>query len=287
MPIESSRPSDDSLNAYLRSLSRIPKIQPDEADELLHELSRLRRLGDESWRDVRDRVVLHHLRLVIRTARRLRYGSVPLIDLIQEGNLGLMRAVERFDVDRGVPFPSYAAWWIRRNILRALEDQGRTVRVSADGWALDRRVRGFEREQSVRCGEKFSIEEIAGALQVPAARVDGLRGSMAGSLSCDALTPAGNTTLGELLADPAAAPPDQTVAERWQRGALARGLAEIDERARKVLVLRWGLSGGLPLTQSQVGRKFGISGARVCQLEKAALARLRRCPVLRKLAGHS
>jgi RNA polymerase primary sigma factor len=287
VPRDDERPHDNLFYAYVRSLSRIPKLAPDEVDRSFRELQRLRALGDEAWREVRDRVVMHHLRLVIGSARRMSYGSVPLLDLIQEGNLGLMRAAERFDLDRGVPFPGYADWWIQRNILRALEDQGRTVRVSAKAWALVRRVRTFEREASVRCSEAHSTEEIAAALQVSPVRVDCLRGPVVGSLSWNALAPAGNAMLGEFLADASVAPPDEAVAERWVRAALVRRLSEIDARARRVLVLSWGLGGQLPLTQEQVGRRLGISGARVSQLQKAALARLRRCPILRKLAGLS
>ena len=282
---EGERSRDELLPAYMRSLRRIPNVGHDAIDEMLAELARLRALGDEGWRDVRDRVAMHHLRMVVNIARRLHYGQLPLLDLIQEGNLGLMRAVEGFDIERGAAFPTYAGWWIRRNVLRALEDQGRTIRVSSTGWALDRRVRGYERERSVRCGDRPSSEEVADALEVAAVHVDCLRGAIPGALSCETTISADGLTIGDSLDDPSAQPPDRAVADGWLRRAVVKGLSEIGERERGILVLRWGIGGVRPLTQTQIGRRLGISGARVCQIEKLALARLRRCPIFRSLKG--
>ena len=279
----SERSDADLLPAYLRSLSSIPDLEPDELTRTLRELKRLRTLDPDAWQVVRDRVVRHHLRLVIRCAMRFRYGPVPLLDLIQEGNLGLMRAAEGFDVDRGVCFPTYAIWWIRRNILRALQGQGRAVHVSSYAWELAGRVRRLERERSVRCAGNLATEEIAQALKISAAQVERLRGPVAGSVSCDRRADSGEITLGETLADATAVPPDAAVAERWARRAFARGLTGIDERARQVLALRWGLGGAVPLTLVETGRRLGISRERARQIEKATLARLKHCPALRAL----
>jgi RNA polymerase primary sigma factor len=285
--VQRERSRDELLSAYLRSVRRIPKLEPDELSHLLGELNRLRRLDDPSWLALKDQVVMHHLRLVIKCARRLSFGSVPVLDLIQEGNLGLMRAADSFDVDRGVLFATYAAWWVRRNILRALEGQGRTVRLPSDAWSLDRRVRRFEGERSVRCGEPPDIEEVAVELQVSHQQVDRVRAGVAGSLSFEHAREGDEAPLGERLPDVTAVAPDKAVAERWAKRVLAAGLSKIDERARQVLVLRWGLGGAPPLTQTEVGRRFGISASCICRIEKTALERMRCCPILRELAGSS
>jgi DNA-directed RNA polymerase sigma subunit (sigma70/sigma32) len=143
-PGRSSDRMDDPLAIYLRSIARIPVPDAEEASRLLRELRRLRRLAEksasvrnlEAFQHVKNQVVLHHLRLAVRCAIRWRHCNVPLLDLIQEGNLGLMRAADLFDPDRQVRFSTYAFWWIRRNILRAIESQERTIRLSSTACAL-------------------------------------------------------------------------------------------------------------------------------------------------------
>ncbi len=281
------RSHDDLVHLYLQSWSHIPGLGADELTRLEHELTRLRALGDSGWRTVRNRLVLHHQRLVIGWALRFRHTPVPLLDLIQEGNIGLMRAAEDFDVERGVRFSTYATWWIRRNILSAVEGQGRSVHVSSYARALERRVRRLEHERGQRCAAPLAAEETARALRVSPALVDSLRGLAEGSLSCDSVAEGRGVPLAETLADPSAVSPDAGVAECWMRRAFASGLSGIDERARRVLALRWGLGGTIPLTLEQTGRRLGITGERARQIEKAARARLRRCSALRKLLDRS
>ena len=285
MSREPRRSDNAPINVYLREISRIPDLAPDELNHQLRELDRLRGEDPAAWRVVKDRVVLHHLRLVVGFARRFHYGSIPLMDLIQEGNLGLMRAAERFDVSRGVLFSTYAPWWIRRNVWRALENQSHTIRLPNGAWTLERRARRLEEEARLRRNEKLSAEEIAEALDSSPTRVDRLRALAGGLISYDLQTEEGSTPFGETLADPNAARPDEVLEESWLRRAFTRGLANVDERARRVLALRWGLGGTAPLTLAQTGQRFGITGARVCQIEKAAIERLRHCPILREVAG--
>jgi len=281
------RTNDGLLTAYLRSVSRIPKLEPEDLERSFRELKRSQGRDLPKDEGTMNRVVLHHLGLVIQCARQFGFSSVPMLDLIQEGNLGLMRAAESFDVDRGVCFSTYACWWIRRNILRAVEGQGRTVRVPAEPWGVTRRIRRAERERGLRSSEPLDREELAGMLDVSPEKIDAARGAVAGELSCDSVAPDGGVSLGERLSDVSSACPDGATALRWTRRALARALDKMDARTRQVLVLRWGLDGSPPLTQPEVGRRFGITGPTVCRIEKQALANLRRCRVLRALAGVS
>jgi len=293
MPGTTADQTPDFLRAYLRSIEHIPASGTEEVSRLLRELRRLRKLAERSgsvrdfdaWQDVKHDVVMRHLRLVVGCSFRWRHCGVPLLDLIQEGNLGLMRAADCFDPDRRVRFSSYAVWWIRRNILRAIESQRRTVRLPSHVCALETRSRRKEQELCVRLGQKLGVEELAAALGVSPKVLDHLGQVVAGSVSIDRVSNATGIAFGEMLADPSAPSPDAPVVRSWAQRALARGLSDVDERARCILTLRWGLSGGLPMTHREVGGRMGLSGERVRQIEKAALERLRRGRDLEKLLG--
>jgi RNA polymerase primary sigma factor len=293
MPEPTNDRAPHLLRAYLRSIARIPALGAEQASRLLRELRRLRRLAETSgsvrdfdaWQEVKHNVVVSHLRLVVGCSFRWRHCGVPLLDLIQEGNLGLMHAADCFDPDRRVRFSTYAVWWIRRNILRAIESQRRTVRLPSHVCALEMRTRRMERELCVRLGRKPGVEELAAELCVSPEVLDDLGQVAAGSVSIDRVSNATGVALDEMLTDPSATSPDAPVVRSWARRAFARGLSGIDERARRILTLRWGLGGALPMTLTEVGRRMGLSGERVRQIEKATLERLRRCRDLEKLLG--
>jgi RNA polymerase primary sigma factor len=281
------------LRSYLRSLARIPALGAEQASRLLRELRRLRRLAETSgsardfdaWQEVKHNVVSSHLRLVVGCAFRWSHAGVPLLDLIQEGNLGLMHAADRFDPDRRVRFSTYAVWWIRRNILRAIESQRRTIRLPSRVCALETRSRRMQRELHARLGRKPGVEELAAALCVSPEVLDHLGQVVAGSVSIDRVSNGTGVALGEMLADTSTPSPDAPVVKSWAQRAFARGLSGVDERARRILTLRWGLAGASPMTHTEAGRRMGLSGERVRQIEKAALERLSRRPDLEKLLG--
>jgi RNA polymerase primary sigma factor len=290
------RPSDridDPLVSYLRSIARIPVLDAEEASRLSRELRRLRRLAEksasvrnlEAFQQVKNQVVLHHLRLAVGCAFRWRYCNVPLLDLIQEGNLGLMRAADRFDPDREVRFSTYAFWWIRRNILRAIESQGRTIRIPSPACALRSRRQRTEEQLRARLGRTPGVAELAAALRVSPEVLERLERVGGACVSLDRESQATGFAFGETIADPDAPSPNAPVVTRWARRVLARGLSCIDARARRILTLRWGLGGAPPMTCAEVGRRLDLSGVRVRQIEKAAFHRLRRRPDLEKLLG--
>jgi RNA polymerase primary sigma factor len=290
------RPSDridDRLASYLRSIARIPVLDAEESSRLLRELRRLRRLAEksasvrnlEAFQHVKNQVILHHLRLVVSYAFRWRHCNVPLLDLVQEGNLGLMRAADRFDPDRGVRFSTYAFWWIRRNILRAIESQGRTIRLPSPACALLSRRKWAEEQLRARLDQTPGIEEVAAALRVSPEVLERLERVGEACVSLDRVSQATGFAFGETIADPEAPSPDAPVVTRWARRVLARVLSCIDVRARRILTLRWGLGGAPPMTCAEVGRRVGLSGGRVRQIEEAAFDRLRRRPDLEKLLG--
>jgi len=281
------------LRSYLRSIARIPALGAEQASRLLHELRRLRRLAETSgsvrdfdaWQETKHNVVVSHLRLVVGCAFRWSHAGVPLLDLIQEGNLGLMHAADRFDPDRRVRFSTYAVWWIRRNILRAIESQRRTVRLPSGVCALEMRARRTEQELGVRLGHKPGAEELAATLRISPDVLDRLGQVAAGSVSIDRVSNATGVAFGEMLADTSTPSPDAPVVRSWAQCAFARGLSGVDERARRILTLRWGLGGASPMTHAEAGRRMGLSGERVRQIEKAALERLSGRPDLEKLHG--
>jgi RNA polymerase primary sigma factor len=292
-PVWPSDRIDDLLVSYLRSIARIPALDAERADRLLRELRRLRRLAEksasgrdlEAFQHIKNQVVLHNLRLVVGYAVRWRHCGVPLLDLIQEGNLGLMRAADRFDPDREVRFSTYAFWWIRRNILRAIESQGRTIRLPSTACALRLRSRRTEEQLRARLGRTPGVEEIAAALRVSPEVLEHLEQVGGACVSLNGVSQTTGVAFGETIEDPDASSPDAPVVTRWARRVFARELSCLDARARRILTLRWGLGGAPPMTCAEVGRRLGLSGVRVRQIEKTAFDCLRGRPDLEKLLG--
>jgi RNA polymerase primary sigma factor len=224
-----------------------------------------------------------NLRLVVSVARRFSATGLPLGDLVQEGNLGLLRAVEKFDGRKGFKFSTYATWWIKQAIARGAADRGaRTIRLPVHVGEQVGRLRRTRARLHEQLGREPSTGELAGALQWSLQRVVRLQRTAQSITSLD--TPVGDdgAALGDFLEDDAAVGPDELAVEAAGREALEQALNALPARQRQVLTLRFGLHSGTPQTLEEVGAVLGVSRERVRQVERDALAALRR-PEVRAL----
>jgi len=239
----------------------------------------------DSYQDMVQTFAHHNLRLVVKCARRFRKMGVPLTDLIQEGNLGLIRAIEKFDPDRGFMFSTYAVWWIQQALIRAIQNQRRTVRVPSHICELQVRYRHAEEELSRRFGRDPEPEEMAAALEVSVETIGNVEATMAPVRSIHApVVGLEATTLEDTLEDSRASTPIDDINREQVRTAVTEVMRDLSPRERKILDWRFGLaSAGDPVTLGEIGKRLGISRERVRQIECAALARLRRAPSMRRL----
>jgi RNA polymerase primary sigma factor len=230
--------------------------------------------------------VRHNLRLVVSVAKRYRNMGVPFTDLIQEGNLGLIRAVEKFDRQRGFRFSSYAVWWITQALFRAIQNQSRTVRAPSHIYELRYRSRRAEAELRQRLGRHPTPEEVAEHMDVPARTLEHALDSMKPMASLHApVAGADDRTLEDVLEDRSVEDPADRIdhAQIWDR--VERELASLDERERRILELRFGLSGEEALTLQQIGERLDLSRERVRQIEGRTLSSLREREGIRELAA--
>jgi RNA polymerase primary sigma factor len=258
----------DALRLFLREVERHPLLTAQEEVELAQRIER----GD---REARDRMVTSNLRLVIALARRYQGMGLSLLDLIQEGVLGLIRAVDKYEWRRGFKFSTYATWWIRQGIQRALASKTREIRIPENVVDLERRVVRAERELSLRLGREPTEAEIAEEAAISTDRLEDLRQVARAVTSLD--RPVGesaDTPLGELL--PAAgAGPEEVVSVSLSEQKLREAVAALPDLERQVVALRYGMNGdGEPRSLREVGRMLGISPQRARRIEIGALERL-------------
>jgi RNA polymerase primary sigma factor len=269
----------EALDHYLRSIGRVPLLSAAEEVALAKRIER----GDEA---ARDHMVSANLRLVVSVAVRFRNSGLPLLDLIQEGNMGLIRAVEKFDWRKGFKFSTYATWWIRQACQRALANQGTTIRLPVH--IVERRIRLRATEQRLRqeLGRDPELDEVAAAIGMsPRHAQEALEASEAQLLLDAPLSSDDDAAIRRELT-PA---PDETEAAALRRldvSGLRRRLADLPERERRVLCLRYGLLDDRERTLDAIGRELGLTRERVRQLERAALDKIaERWPDLAELAS--
>ncbi|MCZ7587768.1 MAG: sigma-70 family RNA polymerase sigma factor [Gaiella sp.] len=266
--IETGEPVQDPLKLYVRAIGDGRLLTP--AEE--RELARRKDEGDEV---ARRRLVESNLRLVMSITRNYTRADVPLLDLIQEGNLGLMRAADKFDWTMGFKLSTYATWWIRQAVQRALAEQSRTIRLPVHIADQVRRVQRARRALGQQLSRDPTFDEIAAEVDLTPLRVSELLDLVQDHVSLETPVGDGESVMSDLIEDPNAAGPEAETALRLRSTELARALAQLKPRLQKVLVLRYGLDGSGGRTLEQVGAELGITRERVRQLETRALRELR------------
>lgn len=276
---ESAIPIDDGVRHYLHRIGQVPLLTPEQ------ELALAQRIEQDDD-EARHRLTEANLRLVVSIAKRYSgRTNLSLLDLIQEGNLGLMKAVEKYDYRRGYKFSTYATWWIRQAITRAIADQSRTIRIPLHiSETLTKLVRASRRLQE-RLGRNPSREELAEESGLSVERLNAILRLTPEPLSLEAPLGEGDEgAIADRIAD--GAEPSDTVANQLLREEVESLLDSLNEREREVLKLRFGLPDGYPRTLEEVGRAFNLSRERVRQIEIRALRKLRRKPGRRELLDY-
>lgn len=274
--------STDPVADYLRQIGRTRLLTQKEE----RELAERKDSGDE---EAKQRLIEANLRLVVSVARRYSQssGGITLLDLIQEGNLGLIRAVDKYDHKTGYKLSTYATWWIRQAISRAIADKSRLIRLPVHINETLGRVRRTSRELASMHGREPTVQELADALSMPVDKVTQLMTMGNAPVSLDQpMGEEGDSSLGDLVEDVQGVDPDQQAAEISMRAAVQKALTALPERERRIIELRFGLDeggGGQPRTLEEVGQQLGVTRERIRQIEAKVLRKLRHPRVGKQL----
>ena len=270
-------PSMDSLRLYLRSIGRVDLLTAEQEVELAKRIER----GDMA---AKQHMVEANLRLVVSIAKGYLGRGLTFLDLIQEGSLGLIRAVEKFDYRRGYKFSTYATWWIRQAVTRAIADKARTIRIPVHMVERLNKVKHAERQLVQKLGREPEPKEIAAELEMTVAEVREMQRLNQNPVSLD--KPVGDeedSEIGDFIPDETTEEPFERATATLRREDVERALAALPERERQVIQLRYGLTGQEPLTLEEVGRAFGVTRERVRQIETNTLRKLKRLPEAQRL----
>jgi RNA polymerase primary sigma factor len=269
--------SMDTLQLFLKDIGRVPLLTAAQEVELAKRIER----GDET---AKRRMVESNLRLVVSIAKNYRNQGLPFLDLIQEGTIGLVRAAEKFDYRKGFKFSTYATWWIRQAVARALADKARTIRMPVHVVEKLNKIGRAERKLTTELGREPSSGEIAEELELGLDDVEHLRRSSIAPVSLE--KPVGDeedSEFGHFLADDSVRPPDEAAHSTMREETLQRVLGMLSYRERRILELRYGLNGEQPCTLDEVGRTFNVTRERVRQIENQSLKKLQAMAESQKL----
>jgi len=259
----------DPMELYLKEIESIPLLSPEEEVKLAGKV----RKGDKS---ARRKMIRSNLRLVISIAKRYAHLGLPLSDLVEEGNLGLMKAVSKYNPDKGYRFSTYASWWIKQAIMRALSDQGKTIRVPVYMSETIARLKKVTESLSQRLGRRPTLREVAKVMKLPLPRIREIKEMAKRPASLDAfISEEGAGQLMDLIEDETVAAPSKGVDELMRHERVVELLEMLDKREAEILSLRFGLRDGTSHTLAETAKKFGLTRERVRQIESAAIRKLK------------
>ena len=259
----------DPVRMYLKEIGMVPLLSADEETEL----AKKKADGDEA---AKQRLIEANLRLVVSIAKRYTGRGMSFLDLVQEGNLGLIKGVEKFDYTKGYKLSTYATWWIRQSVTRALADQARTIRVPVHMVETINKMSKMQRKLTLELGYEPSVAELAQALDLPESKVMEIMQIAREPASLE--TPIGeedDSNLGDFVADTNTVTPELNVENVMLREEIDTLLGDLKERERQVIILRFGLEDGHPRTLEEVGKEFNVTRERIRQIEAKALRKLR------------
>ena len=261
---------DNNIGLYLREISQVPLLTPRDEVKLAGQIKR----GNKK---AREKMITANLRLVVKIAHDFGNYGLPLLDLISEGNIGLMKAVERFDPQKGGKLSTYASWWIKQSIKRALANQSKTIRLPVHLVDKIGKIRRVAAQMTEELGHEPTTEELAEELGLPVAKVAHLKNVAVRPASLDAKISADDdTAFGDLVGDDRAEDPFEALRDKDLQGEVGDLLDALDPRERKIIGFRFGLDGGRERTLEEVGHKFGVTRERIRQLQNIALLKMRK-----------
>ncbi len=261
---------DTNIGLYLREISQVPLLTPKEEIKLAGQIKR-------GSKKAREKMITANLRLVVKIAHDFSNYGLPLLDLVSEGNIGLMKAVERFDPMKGGKLSTYASWWIKQSIKRALANQSKTIRLPVHLVDKIGKIRRVSAQMTEELGREPSNDELAEELGLSEAKVAHLKNVAVRPASLDAKISADDdTSFGDLVSDERAEDPFAALRDKDLREEVGDLLDVLDPRERKIISFRFGLGGGKERTLEEVGHKFGVTRERIRQLQNIALLKMRK-----------
>lgn len=273
-------PGSPLLNKYLRRMGEIPLLSRD--DEV--EVARLVADNGPDAELAKHALVTANLRLVVSIAKQYTYRGLPLADLVQEGNLGLIKAVEKFDYTRGFKFSTYASWWIRQSIIRAIESQIRTIRIPIYKLEVVNRVHHVQKALFQEFGREPTLNEIAARLEIDTEQIEGLIRLTREPVSLDApVSDDSDSTVGDFIVNPAVGDPGNPMDEAVLRDVMEDALSSLSPREEKVVRMRYGIGEPAQYSLEEIGSQFNLTRERIRQIEIKAIRKLRHATRRRTL----